>query len=77
MSDSNGSTNLYKGGTSEQTLMQHLQPNDVFPLPASVTGLKVEVEWTCPHSGLADLDVYVLLYDENVSDGESYYVDIL
>jgi hypothetical protein len=47
--------------------IQHLQAKDVFALPAGVSGVRVEVEWHTPHSGLADLDVYVMLYDENVS----------
>lgn len=47
--------------------MKHLRPNDVFHLPEGVGGIKVEVEWICPHNGIADLDVFVLLYDENVS----------
>jgi hypothetical protein len=52
--------------TSGPSDLKQLQPNDVFSLDADVTGIKVDVEWFCPHSGLADLDVYVLLYDENV-----------
>jgi hypothetical protein len=47
--------------------VKRCSPNEVFPLARGVAGIKVEVEWFSPHSGLADLDVFVLLYDENVS----------
>jgi hypothetical protein len=44
-----------------------LRAGEVFPLECVSKGVRLEVEWRTPHSGLADLDVYVLLYDENVS----------
>ena len=47
--------------------MKHIKANEVFQLENDIGGIKVEVEWRSHHSGLADLDVYVLLYDENVS----------
>jgi hypothetical protein len=45
-----------------------LRAGEVFPLECVSKGVRLEVEWRTPHSGLADLDVYVLLYDENVSE---------
>jgi hypothetical protein len=53
-------------GSGESTDVRHLRLNEVFPLARGVAGIRVEIEWFSPHSGLADLDVYVLLYDENV-----------
>lgn len=44
-----------------------IRTNDVFPLGPKVGGVNVDIEWFSAHSGLADLDVYVLIYDENVS----------
>lgn len=49
------------------TELSYLRPNEVFSLVEDVAGIKIEIEWTSPHNGMADLDVFVLLYDENVS----------
>lgn len=57
----------FENMTTGPVEMRHLRPNEVYSVAEGIGGVKVEVEWTSTTNGLADLDVYVLLYDENVS----------